>query len=215
MGVRSPFGSHVAERLLDALGRHAADGDAEASATAEQVRRILQGTACTAAWLRLDPVRQIIRCHQCVGTWLRRATPCVAPQGNHAAEGVAKAWQLQSRCDAYASRHGHPTACGPCKPLFSSCVRPTHGEECLYCHSLRTSNVVPAQKSLRVCLAKNGCLIIQYQVLASVRAHLLDHAAHRSASRRRGACSACSLGPTVLTATAKKQLKVPWLLKNE
>ena len=35
---RSPFGSHVAERLLDALGRHAAEGDADTSAEAEAVR---------------------------------------------------------------------------------------------------------------------------------------------------------------------------------
>lgn len=120
VGVRSPFGSHVAERLLDALGRHAAESDAEASATAEQVRRVLQGAACTAAWLRLDPVRQIIRCHQWVCTWLQCALPRAPRQANHAAECIAEAWHLQSRCDAYASRHGHPTACGicdPCSPL--------------------------------------------------------------------------------------------------
>ena len=35
---RSPFGSHVAERLLDALGRHALEGDADTAAEAEQVR---------------------------------------------------------------------------------------------------------------------------------------------------------------------------------
>ncbi|KAK9838453.1 hypothetical protein WJX81_000207 [Elliptochloris bilobata] len=42
--VSSPFGSHVAERLLDALGRHAADGNAEASAEAGQVLASIAGS---------------------------------------------------------------------------------------------------------------------------------------------------------------------------